>query len=168
LLTVPQVALLHEGGVHAVHVPLWHVLAPVQPGQATVPLPHALAIEPQWAPASVASHSGGVALHTPPRHCWPAGHAGQLRALPQRSATAPHSVVPGAGEHVSGPQPAPASVTPASRIVSGAHWLAMHSCPVGQPPQPIPTPHESIAMTPHLLPHEGALQLCDVPLPSQA
>jgi hypothetical protein len=166
LLTLPHVAPPHEGGEHAVHVPAWHVDAPAQPGHATVPLPHAFATVPQWAPASVASHSGGVVLQTPPRHCWPAVHDGQLRTLPQRSATGPHSVVPAAGEHVRGPHAAPASVTPASRIVSGVHWLARHSCPEGHPPQPMPTPHESVAITPHLPAHDGGLQLWDAPLPS--
>lgn len=67
LLTLPQIAFPQEGGVQGVHVPLTHLLAPVQPPQLTLPLPHAFCTVPHFA-APPALHSGAGAVHTPPTH----------------------------------------------------------------------------------------------------
>jgi len=150
LLTVPHVSLPHVGAVQLVHVPLTHLFVPSQPPHWTVPLPQALAMEPHFAPgppstpASAGSHSGGVVAHTPPKHCWPAGHEHCL-VLPHPSPIVPHRLTFLSGVQVSGAQPE--SATPAS--VSGVQALFTQACPVGHPPQLMGTPQESVPMTPH-------------------
>jgi hypothetical protein len=67
LLTLPQVARPHAGGVHGVHIPPEHLFAPAQPPQLTLPLPQAFCTEPHRA-IPPASHSGAGAAHTPPTH----------------------------------------------------------------------------------------------------
>jgi hypothetical protein len=168
LFTEPHVVLPHVGGVQPTQVPAWHVALPVHDGHAMFPLPHAFGTLPQWGPASVASHSGGVAPHTPPMHCWPVGHAGHCFVSPQPSAIVPQSVVFGLGVHVSVPHDAPESPALASLTVMGKHWFWTQACPVGHPPQPMATPHESVPMTPHLPVHDGAWHDCDVPVPMHA
>jgi hypothetical protein len=166
LLTVPHVALPHFGAVHATQVPAWHVVVPVQSGHTMDPLPHALAMLPQWGPASVAAHSGATGPQTPPVHCWPVGQPGQFRVLPQESVIVPHNMVPLFGVQVSAPHAGlPASLGPASLLVIGMHRLFTQLCPVGHPPQPMATPHESVPMTPHLPVQEGVWQLWEVPFP---
>jgi hypothetical protein len=75
LLTSPQVAPLHDGGVHDVHVPLWQVVIAPQPAHCTFPLPHALGCAPHAdpTPPSASAHSGGGASQSPPKHDCPAG-----------------------------------------------------------------------------------------------
>jgi hypothetical protein len=165
LLTLPHVTLPHVGGVQPTQVPAWQTEFPVHPGQTTDPLPHALAMLPQCGPPSVAAHSGGGGPHTPPTHCWPDGHAGHCFVSPQLSAIVPQSTVFAFGVHVSAPHAGPPpSVGPASLTEMGKHWLLTQFWPVGHPPQPMPTPHVSVPMTPHLPVHDGVWQL-DEPLP---
>jgi hypothetical protein len=155
--------------VHAVHVPFVHSVAPAHDPQFTLPLPHALAVEPHFAPAAPASsppsgmHSGGVP-HRPPMHCWPDGQEHDF-VLPHWSVIVPHSVVFWLGLHVRMPQPE--STGPASVGASVMHALFTQSCPVGHPPQLMATPHESVPMTPHLPVHPGGWQLWLLPVPVQ-
>jgi hypothetical protein len=68
LLTSPQVALPHDGGVQGVHVPPLHVVVPSHPPQLMLPLPHAFGTGPHLEPAppSAPAHSGGSVPQTPP------------------------------------------------------------------------------------------------------
>ena len=75
LLTWPHVRAPHVGGVHAVHLPAVHSVFPAHfDGQATLPLPHALATLPHDSPPSADVHSGGSGAQAPPMHDCPAGH----------------------------------------------------------------------------------------------
>jgi hypothetical protein len=147
LLTCPHVRAPHVGGVHAVHVPETHWLLPLHfDGQATLPLPHALGSDPHDAPPSAEVHSGGVAAHSPPTHVWPAGQE-QAMVWPHPSVTVPHSIVFGAGVHVSGTHCPASTGAPAS---AAEHTLPIHAWPAAHPPQLIATPQASVPTTPHL------------------
>jgi hypothetical protein len=156
LLTEPQVTLPHAGAVHPVHVPFSHLVAPVHAPHWTVALPQAFSTAPQLAPgppafpASSTLHSGGVAPHRPPKHCRPVGHE-QAFVLPQPSVMVPQRFTFLFGAQTRGEQPA--SLGPASLMVSAWHRLLTQSCPASHPPQLIATPHESVLTTPHLPVH---------------
>jgi hypothetical protein len=159
LLSVPHVAPLQLGGVHGVQTPPTHLLLPLQvAGHATARLPHAFCTLPQRTPASV-SHSGGVVLHTPPRHCCPLGQP-HCFVWPQPSVIVPQRFVCPL-VHESGAH------RPASEGIDGTHWLLTQLCPVWQPPQLIGTPHESVPMTPHCPAQDLGWQLVDPLLPTQ-
>jgi hypothetical protein len=145
LLTSPQVAPLHDGGVHAVHTLFTQLDAPVQLPHCTVPLPQALVFAPQSEPTppSASLHSGGGAAHSPATHVWPVGHPHGL-VCPQPSVIVPQKFrLP--LEQASGAHDMPASV-----VVCGTHMLLTQSLPGAQPPHPIGTPQASTPMTPHL------------------
>jgi hypothetical protein len=152
LLTSPQVAPLHDGGVHAVHTLLTQLDAPAQLPHCTVPLPQAFAswphIEP--APPSASLHSGGGASHSPATQVSPVGHP-HCFVCPQPSVIVPQKLrLP--FEQMSGAQDGPASV-----VVCGTHALLTQSLPAGQPPHPMATPQESTPITPHLPAQLGAV-----------
>jgi hypothetical protein len=162
LFTWPQFIDPHAAGVQAIHVPLSHLLLPVQPAHWTWPLPQAFVIVPHLdpVPPSLPVHSGGGAVHTPPVQSSPIGQVHGL-VFPQPSLTVPHRLTPAAGEHVSLPHPPPPA-SPAGCCVTQA--LFTHVLPVGHPPQFTATPHESTAISPHLPVHDGVWQLWEVPL----
>ena len=163
LLIEPQLMAPHVGGVHPVHVPLSHLLSPVQPAQVTWPLPQALVMVPHLEPVppSLPVHSGGGAVHTPPVQSCPMGHVHDC-VCPQPSLTVPHRFTPAAGEHVSLPQlPLPPASLGGGCVMQA---LFTHVSPAGHPPQLTATPHESTAISPHLPVQDGFWQLCDEPL----
>lgn len=159
--TCPHVAAPHVGAVHAVHTPALQAVAPVHPPHFTVPLPQAFITVPHADPAPPSPvHSGGGGPHTPPLHSWPLGHV-QAIACPHPLVTVPQSATPALGVHVTFPQvPPPASVGGGG--VTHALW--MHTWPPVHPPHEIGTPHGSSPMSPHLPVHDGAWQLCVLPL----
>jgi hypothetical protein len=163
----PQVAEPHVTGVHAVHVPLSHWLFPVQPAHFTCPLPQALLMLPHLEPVPPSSpvHSGGGGVQTPPVQSWPIGQVHCL-VFPQPSLTVPQRFTPAAGEQLSVPQPPPPASDGGGCVT---HALFTQVSPAGHPPQFTGTPHESTAISPHLLAaspslHDGVWQLCELPL----
>jgi hypothetical protein len=162
LLAWPQFIDPHAAGVHAVQVPLSHLLLPVQPAHCTWPLPQAFVMVPhlELVPPSPA-HSGGGAVQTPPVQSCPIGQV-HCFVLPHPSLTVPQRSTPAAGEQVSFPHPPPPPASPVGCWVTQA--LLTHVSPVGHPPQFTATPQESTAISPHLPVHDGVWQLCEVPL----
>ena len=151
--TVPHVAAPQVGAEHdwqTLPVPQW-----VPEGQlphAMVPLPHALATDPQNAPASPV-HSGGLSMHVPPLQIWPAAQEHES-VSPQPSVMVPHKWFCPSGAHVSGEH------CPASCIPAATHVLPMQAMPALQPPQLTPTPHPSTPMTPQRPVHTFGWQVC--------
>jgi hypothetical protein len=77
--------------------------------------------------------------------------------FPQTSRTVPQRCVWAEGVHVSGAHAPPASF---AVVPDATHWLLTQSCPIGQPPQLMATPHESTPRLPHLPAHVFGWQLC--------
>jgi hypothetical protein len=160
---VPQVAVPHEGAGQLSQVPAAEHCVPAgQAAQRTLPLPHALGTVPQRRPPpSAPPHSGGGGPHTPPVHCWPAGHE-QLIVSPQRPATVPHRCVVESGVQVGGRH-----VALASTVTWGTHALFTQALLAPHPPQLIGTPQGSVPRTPHRLVQLGIWHDCAAPLPVQ-
>jgi hypothetical protein len=69
LFTLPHVRPPHDGGLHATHWLLSHLVMPEQALHSTVPLPHAFVTCPHLVPPSGGEHSGGGSIQTPLTHC---------------------------------------------------------------------------------------------------
>ena len=151
--TEPHVAAPQLGAEHVWQtLPVAQWVPEGQLPQAMLPLPHALGIDPQNAPASPV-HSGGLSMHVPPLQIWPAEQEHES-VLPHPSVIVPHRWFWPSGAQVSG-EHCPASCAPA-----GTHALPTHAMPALHPPQLTATPHPSTPMTPQCPVHVFGWQVC--------